>query len=226
MTEYASRSKAAAKGLPLYYTEWHPIQGDGAASAAFAAKILADVQGLVEGYSIWTFSDIYEEGAQRSTPFNDGFGLLNIDGVAKPIYRLYEILHRIGTERLPVDIDGEGITELLATREDDGISLLAYHFEVPGRKTQAEDVTIRLPAYPAGSAYEIRLDEMHCNPKQVWIDMGRPEYPTASQIEALKKASEVTRLPVQLSEENGAAVIKFSIQPQSVVYIKIHPKQS
>ena len=39
---------------------------------------------LVEGYSFWTFSDIFEENYFPSVPFQGGFGLLNLHGIAKP----------------------------------------------------------------------------------------------------------------------------------------------
>jgi xylan 1,4-beta-xylosidase len=36
-------------------------------------------------------------------PFHGGFGLLNIHGIAKPAYRAYELLHRVGKQLLRVD---------------------------------------------------------------------------------------------------------------------------
>ena len=36
---------------------------------------------------VWTFTDIFEENYFPSVPFHGGFGLLNLHGVAKPVYR-------------------------------------------------------------------------------------------------------------------------------------------
>lgn len=222
MTAFATRAKEEACGLPLYYTEWNARQGDGPADAAFIAKILADNQGLVEGYSFWTFSDLFEEGGQPSMPYHNGFGLMNIHGIPKPAYRLFEILHNMGTTRLPVKQTGEGNTELLAVRDGDGVSLLAYNFSLEGQPAQVEEITVHIADYTAGKAYEIKLDPDHCNPEQAWINMGKPEYPDTAELNALYKAAEVTRMPLQPREEDGASVVSFTIQPQSCVYIKLY----
>ena len=39
----------------------------------------------------------------RRTPFHGGFGLLNLQGIAKPTDRAFEPLHKLGPERLLVD---------------------------------------------------------------------------------------------------------------------------
>ncbi len=67
-------------------------------AAAFATKIVMEAQGLVQGYSYWTFSDIFSENYFPSVPFQGGFGLLNIHGIAKPIYRAFQLLHGLGSE--------------------------------------------------------------------------------------------------------------------------------
>ena len=38
-----------------------------------------------------TFSDIFDELAFPSKPFHDGFGLLTLHGVPKPIYRAFQL---------------------------------------------------------------------------------------------------------------------------------------
>ena len=66
-------------------------------AAAFIVKTVLEATGLVQGYSYWTFSDIFEENYFPSVPFQGGFGLLNIHGIAKPAYRAYQLLHELGT---------------------------------------------------------------------------------------------------------------------------------
>lgn len=57
-----------------------------------------EMSGLVEAYSFWTFSDIFEENYFPSVPFHGGFGLLNLHGIPKPTYRAFQLLHHLGTE--------------------------------------------------------------------------------------------------------------------------------
>jgi xylan 1,4-beta-xylosidase len=69
-------------------------------AAAFLVKTVMEANGLVEGYSFWTFTDIFEENYFPSMPFHGGFGLLNLHGIPKPTYRAFELLHGLGTELL------------------------------------------------------------------------------------------------------------------------------
>lgn len=50
-----------------------------------------------------TFSDIFEEEGFLSKTFHEGFGMLNVQGIAKPVYRAFELLHRTGFDRNVVD---------------------------------------------------------------------------------------------------------------------------
>src|SRR5207244_12389006 len=72
-------------------------------AAAFVVKSVMDVAGVVDAYSFWTFSDIFEENYFSSTPFHGGFGLLNVHGIAKPTYRAFQLLHRLRAKQLLVD---------------------------------------------------------------------------------------------------------------------------
>ena len=73
-------------------------------AAAFIVKTILEANGLVQGYSYWTFSDIFEENYFPSVPFQGGFGLLNIHGIAKPAYRAFPIATRTGNR----DVNGRG----------------------------------------------------------------------------------------------------------------------
>jgi xylan 1,4-beta-xylosidase len=100
MKKQASKARDEAGGLPLYYTEWNissnprdPLH-DEPFAAAFVTRIIMEARGLVQGYSFWTFSDIFSENYFPSVPFHGGFGLLNLHGIAKPAYRAFQLLHR------------------------------------------------------------------------------------------------------------------------------------
>ena len=54
--------------------------------------------------SYWTFSDIFDEIMFETVPFHDGYGLLTVQGVPKPAYRAFQLLHFLGTDRLPVTV--------------------------------------------------------------------------------------------------------------------------
>ena len=130
--------RGQAKGLPVYYTEWNISSNprdalhDEPFAAAYAAKIILEAQGLVEGYSFWTFSDIFNENYFPSVPFQGGFGLLNLHGIAKPIYRAFELLHRLGTEILDVEGHHETVDAWFVRRPNGG-----YHVAYQPRHAAA-----------------------------------------------------------------------------------------
>ena len=51
-------------------------------------------QGLVQGVSYWTYTDLFEEPGPTTAPFEGGFGLLNPQGIRKPAYFAYKYLDR------------------------------------------------------------------------------------------------------------------------------------
>jgi xylan 1,4-beta-xylosidase len=58
----------------VYYTEWNASSNprdprhDEPYAAAFVAKTALEASDLVQGYSFWTFSDIFEENYFPSVP--------------------------------------------------------------------------------------------------------------------------------------------------------------
>ncbi len=67
LREQVQDARRRAGALPLYYTEWNASSNprdplhDEPYAAAFVTKTLMEANGLVDGYSFWTFSDIFEE---------------------------------------------------------------------------------------------------------------------------------------------------------------------
>ena len=87
LREQAQDVKRRSRGRPVHYTEWNTSSNprdplhDEPYAAAFVVKTVMEANRLVEGYSFWTFSDIFEENYFPSLPFHGGFGLLNLHGI-------------------------------------------------------------------------------------------------------------------------------------------------
>jgi len=77
-----------------------------------------EARGLVDGYSYWTCTDIFDENYMPATAFQGGFGLLTLQGVAKPSYRAFELLHRLGVEALPVKGESKTVDVWAVTNRD------------------------------------------------------------------------------------------------------------
>ena len=50
--------------------------------------------------SYWTFTDIFEESGPALTPFEGGFGLINLEGIKKPAFFAYSFLNQLGDKEL------------------------------------------------------------------------------------------------------------------------------
>lgn len=226
MAIMANKTKKEAGNLPVYYTEWNsaafPFMQDEPYSAAFVVKTLADNVSLVEGYSFWTFSDIFEESVQQSLPFHGGFGLLNIHGIPKPTYNAFQIMHQLGTEQIPTDTCEVKTLELLATKKEDGLALVLYNHNEPFGEISAADVRIKIKGDFTGKQVNLRtIDENNANAKKKWIDQGSPEYPTKAQLQELFEASEMQNKTVELKKIDGEWFIDLNVLPHSVTAIDI-----
>lgn len=211
-----------AQGYPLYYTEWNvsAMLGDAIHdepyAAAMIAKTLADNDGLVAGYSFWTFSDIFEEQSQKPGVFHGGFGLQTTNGIAKPAYRIFEIFHQLGTKRLEVQGDSIATVELLAVKNQTDLQLVAYNHNVPDQPIATEQIDIQLSGPDKACAIQ-RIDADHANAKQAWEQMNKPEYINDQQVQTLQAASQLQMETITLKEQH----LQLSLMPHACAFITI-----
>ncbi len=227
MREVAQDTRRRARGRPVYYTEWNSSSNprdplhDESYAAAFAVATIMEARGLVEGYSFWTFSDIFEENYFPSVPFHGGFGLLNLHGIPKPTYRAFELLHNIGTEQFLVDGLHETV-DCRVIRNDSTVTVLLTNHTTPGHSIETEHLEIRLSNVPEPREVHIRrIDEKHANPKRLWQEMGQPEYLTEREVEQLEEASQVVKEKQRFKYKAGALFLKTDLPPHAVAAITV-----
>jgi xylan 1,4-beta-xylosidase len=227
MREVAQDTRRRARGRPVYYTEWNSSSNprdplhDESYAAAFAVSTIMEAKGLVEGYSFWTFSDIFEENYFPSVPFHGGFGLLNLHGIPKPAYRAFELLHNIGTEQFLVDGLHETV-DCSVIRQDSLLTVLLTNHTTPGHSIETEHFEIRLNNISKpNEVYIQRIDAEHANPKALWLDMGQPESLTARDIEQLKEASLLVKERQSFSYKGSAVFLKVDLPPHAVAAITL-----
>jgi xylan 1,4-beta-xylosidase len=227
LREQTQDTRRRARGLPVFYTEWNTSSNprdplhDEPYAAAFVTKTVMEASSLVEGYSFWTFSDIFEENYFPSVPFHGGFGLLNLHGIPKPTYRAFELLHRIGNELLLVDGSHETVNAWIVRKEHSFTVLLANH-ALPRHHVKTEQVEIRLSNAPKRCyAYVERIDEAHANAKRLWQEMGEPEYLSAPEVEHLQEASLLWKEPHPCEHVNDNLYLDISLPPHAVAAITV-----
>jgi len=227
LREQAQDTFRRARGTPVFYTEWNASSNprdarhDEPYAAAFVAKTILEANGLVEGYSFWTFTDIFEENYFPSVPFHGGFGLLTLHGVPKPTYRAFELLHRLGTEQLLVDGIHETVS-VWAVRQETSVTVLATNHALPRHSIKGETVNVRISeAREPRHVHVERIDEAHANPQRAWREMGAPEYLSALQLEQLHAVSRMAREPLPWKYDNGVVHVEIEVPPHAVAAITV-----
>jgi xylan 1,4-beta-xylosidase len=230
MRQVAEDTKRHAAGRPVYYTEWNassdprnPLH-DEPYAAAFAVSTIMEANRLVEGYSFWTFSDIFEEHRLPSTPFHGGFGLLSLHGIPKPVYRAFELLREVGTAQSLVDGLHETV-DCSIVQKDSSATILLTNYTTPGHSIEAEQIEVRLDNAPEPvAAYTQRIDDDHANSKRLWLDMGQPEYLDREQVEQLEAASRLGKEKQRFRYRDGVVSLEISLPPHAVAAITVEFK--
>lgn len=227
MRERAQDTRRYAAGRPVYYTEWNssansqdPLH-DEPYAAAFAVATILEAKGLVEGYSFWTLSDIFEESRMQSMPFHGGFGLLTLHGIPKPSYRAFELLHQLGDRQSLVDGLHETV-DCSVIQKDSGVSVVLTNHTTPGHSIETEQLEIRLNnAREPVAAHIWRIDADHANPKRVWEEMGRPEYLQPTEVEQLREASALVKKRQPIRYKDKTIFLKVMLPAHAVAVITI-----
>jgi xylan 1,4-beta-xylosidase len=177
--------------LPLIWSEFNasyknePEVTDSIYMGPWLADMIHQCDGLVDSMSYWTFSDVFEEQGVVKTPFYGGYGLIAANGIPKPAFNAFKLLHKLGDERISVDSDS-----VLLTRRNDGtLVLAAWNYFPPGETGASRTITLQFKNAKLRQALISRLDSEHGDVRPVDEKMGSPRYPTPAEIEELRKAA-------------------------------------
>jgi xylan 1,4-beta-xylosidase len=188
---------------------------------AVAVKTVLEAQGRVDAYSWWTFSDIFEENYFPSVPFHGGFGLLNLHGIAKPVYRAFELLHGVG-DRMLARTGEHDTVDAWAIRGERALTVIVTNFALPRHPVNDETVEIVLRHCAAGGRASLRrIDSRHANAKAAWQRLREPEYPTAAQLTRLARASLPRAERIVVERARGVTTLRVRVPPRGVAAIDL-----
>ena len=231
---------SAYAGLPIYLTEWStsytprdPVH-DSYVSAPYVLTKLKASEGLLEGMSYWTFSDLFEESGPPPTPFHGGFGLLNREGIRKPAYFAYKYVHALQGKALPTK-DAQAWMSV----DHGDVAAVVWDFEQPVQTVSdrpfytkvvpdhpAAPVALRVEHLEPGAQYrvEVRRTGFHANDAySAYLEMGSPKSLTASQVRELQG---LTRDVPESSNEvkagmDGVVEVDFPMRSNDVVLVTV-----
>jgi xylan 1,4-beta-xylosidase len=207
-----SRKEIAGSPMPeleLHYTEWSasytpadPIH-DSYHEAAYVLQKLKQVGNAANSMSYWVFTDIFEEAGPRFTPFHGGFGMLNTQGINKPVLYAYQFMNRLGNIELAnsdscswVCRDSTGNIQALVwdftnTHPGDSVHNQVYYTRDLPAKSKGK-LTINISKVPDGNyALEIYKVGYRSNDAYTtYLSMGKPAQLTRQQVEQIKKQND------------------------------------
>lgn len=123
-----------------------------------------------------------------------------------------------GERRLNVTGDAHRTAEVAAFADDDEVMVFAYNHDIEERDIKTEEVEITV----CGSAKRIQkavIDSAHTNPLAVWEALGKPEYPTGSQLMEMRNASRLVWEDVEPTGDKQTFFV--TAEPESVTIFRI-----
>ena len=232
-------AESAYPDAELWLTEWssspssRDCSHDELPAACYVADAATSVNGQVNGLSYWTFSDIFEELGGGHDAYHGGFGLVNFNGIPKPTYHVYRMLHRLGNRLL-----AQG-TDFLATAQGDSLRLMAWNYPLEYKKA------VEMCAYPDHAAaravlqhgtaglLELQLsglqphatltvetlDADHGDAMTLWHAMGCPGNLTVEQTKQLRTCAEACAVTTLQADENGCLHTTLPLASWAVVFV-------
>jgi xylan 1,4-beta-xylosidase len=177
--------------MPLIWSEFNasymtePAVTDSIYMGPWLADTIRQCDGLTQMMSYWTFSDVFEEQGVVKTPFYGGYGLISVGHVTKPAYNAFELLHKLGDQRINLNSD----SALLTRRSDGSLVLAVWNYAPPEEPGAPTTITLHFANTSASHATVWRVDSTHGDFHSAYEKMGQPHYPTESQYQQLRSAA-------------------------------------
>jgi xylan 1,4-beta-xylosidase len=232
---------SAFPGLPLYFTEWstsytpRDAVHDSYLSGPYILTKLRESEGVAQGMSYWTYTDLFEEPGPPTAPFEGGFGLINPQGIRKPAWFAYKYLNRLGDREYAT-----GDAQSIATARGKTVQLLAWHYESPQQPVSNRSYFTRvLPAAELGPL-EIELRGMRPGSYSVavrrtgfrrndaytaYLEMGAPKTLAETQVAALQAMTLDTPEAHTLQVgQGGTATLRLPMRAYDMVLVELSPR--
>ncbi len=225
-------SASAFPGLPLYFTEWSTSYTprdsvhDSYISSPYILTKLKASQGLLQGMSYWTYTDLFEEPGPPSAPFQGGFGLLNPQGIRKPAFFAYKYLHALQGESLRTSDP-----HAMMSSQGGNVTAVIWDFEQPDQKVSNRSFYTKL--IPAHVATPVQLHITHLVPStpyrlevhragyhandaySAYIEMGSPKEISPAQIAHLNALTRDLPQLDKVMRSGLAGTIEFTVPMNS-----------
>jgi xylan 1,4-beta-xylosidase len=229
MQKVHDQVKASARpDTPIHWSEFNASYmnevavTDSPYMGPWLANTIRLADGLVATASYWTFSDVFEEQGVAKVPFYGGYGLIATGNIPKAAFNAFALLHRLGTERIPLESNAA-----LATRSADGsLAIAVWNYWAPEDTGTPREYTLSIRGLPRGGRVKItRIDRDHGSPLATWEAMGRPATPTPAQQKLLREVARMPDAENRTLAPGTSATLALSLAPHGLALVEIAGSQ-
>jgi xylan 1,4-beta-xylosidase len=209
---------------PLWLSEWSSD------SPAIIAHVLTACLPHAHAMSHWVMSGTYEELGVANFLLKEGdmgFSTI-IEGIAKPAFNTYKLLHALGPRRLAAD--GPALS---SRRTDGSVATLVWNLAdvkqpagLPGQSLtrtvagEPKRLRVEFAGMRPGSNARVRyVDWERGSPMPAWRAMGSPQYIKPAQIKLLRRSAEIA--PPQTMRLDSSSKLTIDLPPEGVALIEI-----
>jgi xylan 1,4-beta-xylosidase len=166
---------------------------------------------LASSMSYWDLSDVFEEQGVVKTPFYGGYGLIAERNIPKAAFRVFELLHKLGDQRIEAASENT-----LITRRADGTYVVAlWNYAEPKSEVAPKTFQLALKGVKAKTYRMQFVAPGSGSALEAWSKMGSPVSPTRAQVEELKKSSQM--LPARNSPISNPVILA----PQTLAILEL-----
>ncbi len=213
---------SAHPNLPIIWSEYNasyknePEVTDALFMGPWLANTIRQCDGLVSMMAYWAFSDVFEEQGVVKQPFYGGYGLIAEDGLPKPSFNAFKLLHKLGSTRIAAD----SASALVTRRKDGTIVMAVWNLYQPEEAGKEKRLVIKMSG--GGELHRakiFRLDSTHGSLLRAYEAMGKPPNPTQAQIQRLRSAAS---LPPPENVDIREETLTMVLPAQGLAIIEFH----
>lgn len=192
--------------------------------AAFVARLMSEVSQEADRFAYWCLSDIYDQVGYGREAFFGGYGLLSLNGLRKPAYHAFELLSRLGRERLALDGQGRDATcDAIVTRDGQRGQILVYASDEANRSPR-QSIEVKLVVPSGTRAVRLyRVDSTENNVVNRWVELGRPAYLSRAQTRELAADNplKASSSPVRIVAQGSVSAVHFTMESPGIALLEV-----
>lgn len=216
-----------ADRYPIFFTEWNcnalltSESNETRKPACFQVKSASEMDGLMEGSSIWSFSDEMDEFMLLPDEFPGGWGFVTQHQIPRPQFYAMKLMAETGGRKYQLPRTNDEV-EIDVYESDTEKQLFVFRQRMKNVKEASEEyrVEFELTSKPERVVL-YRIDEEHCNPYRIYKEMGSPKNLSPAQIEEIKSKSSLIEESVEFEYNDGVLILNNTIGVNDVHCYKI-----